>query len=174
MLDSVNDIYYILLMKQTDHTARQVHLDHTGNESHLLKELMFTHLALLNYFPKIAKMPTARFALVRMIALSDSQPIGPMEIARRLGVNAAAITRRLKEMEDEQLITRVADPEDARRSYVELTEHGRAVFEGIHQRVHGFEALLRSSLSEAEIATAVKVLAQLRESLTDFSERKEP
>jgi DNA-binding MarR family transcriptional regulator len=158
-------------MKKPDTKGSQLHLKHTGKESHLLKEIMLTHLSMLSTIPRIAGMPAARFGLFRTIAVSP-EPLGPMEIARRLGVNAAAITRQLNDMETEHLIVRTGDPKDARRSYVKLTKEGRRVFEDIHRRMHEFEALLRTTLNEAEIATAVKVLTQLRETLAEFSEKR--
>jgi DNA-binding MarR family transcriptional regulator len=160
-------------MKKTDPKPQPPNLKHTGKESHLFKELMLTHLAMQNSFPRLSGMPTARFSLLRTIAVSCPEQLAPMEIARRLGINAAAITRQLNDMEFEGLIQRVSDPKDARRSYAQLTDKGRSLFEQLHSRIHKFENSLRSTLNETDIAITIKVLNQLRETLAESIKGKD-
>jgi MarR family transcriptional regulator for hemolysin len=85
-----------------------------------------------------------------------------MELARRLGVNAAAITRQVKEMEVENLILRRLDARDGRRSYIKLSANGVKTFKNIHDRSHELERLLSLSISREEMASAVDILSRLR------------
>ncbi len=140
-------------------------LHHKGDEPHLLREVMRVHQVLLNVFSRQVGMPASRLALMRLIAACHSEDIGIMEIARRLAVNAAAVTRLVKEMESEGLVDRTADARDGRRSYVRLSSEGFRVFEQIHERAHEFERELGSFVSSEDMATAVRVLSQLREAL---------
>lgn len=151
-------------MSKSNPQSHSAHLAHSGSESHLFKEIMQTSHGMQTVVPRLTGMPLARFTLLRIIAVSQPEVLGPMELARRLGVNAAAITRQLAEMERDGLIERLGDPKDARRSQVLLTRGGCAAIERLHTRMHHFEASLRASLSEEEIATAVHVLTVLRES----------
>ncbi len=140
-------------------------LHHGGDEPHLLREVMRVHNVLLNVFSRQVGMPASRLALMRLIAACDSEDIGIMEIARRLAVNAAAVTRLVKEMESEGLVDRIADARDGRRSYVRLSSEGFRVFEQIHERAHEFERELGALVSSEDMATAVRVLSRLREAL---------
>ncbi len=91
-----------------------------------------------------------------------------MQIARRLGIDAAAVTRQVKEMEAHGLIERLADPRDARRNHVKLTADGLRVFQQLHERAHEFEKSLSTVISEKDIATTVQVLSQLHRALEDM------
>ena len=140
-------------------------LHHKGDEPHLLREVMRVHQILLNVFSRQVGMPASRLALMRLLAACHSEDIGIMEIARRLGVNAAAVTRQVKEMETDGLVDRIADARDGRRSYVRLTSEGLRVFEKLHERAHDLERELGLLVNSEEIATAVRVLSQLRGAL---------
>jgi DNA-binding MarR family transcriptional regulator len=156
-------------MKKSKHDIDPIGVHHSGTETHLLKELMLTHVAILNSVPKLTGMSYARLGLLRTIAVSYPEVLGPMEIARRLGINAAAITRQLNEMEADGMISRVSDTKDARRSGVELTEQGRNAFSNLHERIHKFETSMRSSFSKEDIETTAKVLNHLRDVLTQHT-----
>jgi DNA-binding MarR family transcriptional regulator len=140
-------------------------LQHKGDEPHLLREVMRVHQALLNVFSRRVGMPASRLALMRVLAESNSEDIGIMDIARSMGVDAAAVTRQVKEMESEGLVERHPDAKDGRRRYVKITERGFRFFEQIHRRAHEFERELGSLASSEDIAAALRVLSQLRGAL---------
>jgi DNA-binding MarR family transcriptional regulator len=149
-------------MSKSSKTAGPPNLQHTGREPHILREVMLTYQAILSDFSRVIGMPAARFGILRIVAVSYPELLGPMEIARRLGVNAAAITRQLHEMEADGLIIRAGSASDARRRHVELTVHGRETFERLHRRNHYFEDQLRPICSDQDLSSAVKVLAEIR------------
>ena len=103
---------------------REAELHHKGDESHLLKEIMRTHQALLNVFSREVGMPAARLSLMRLLAIGHHEKLGVMQIARRLGIDAAAVTRQVQAMDAHGLVERIADPTDDRRSFVRLTPEG--------------------------------------------------
>lgn len=146
-------------------TDRIHELHHDGDEPHLLREVMRVHQILVNVFSRQVGMPASMLGLMRLLAICHSEDIGIMEIARRLGVNAAAVTRQVKEMESEGLVDRAADARDGRRSHVRLTPAGLQVFEQLHERAHEFERQLGALVSGEDVATAVRVLSRLREAL---------
>ena len=106
-------------------------------------------------------MPASRFALMRLLAGAEAG-VGVMDLARQLGVNAAAVTRQVQDLERERLVRRRADPRDGRRSYVSLSPKGRRLFGQIHDRSHEFERSLSSVLGAEEMAVATAVLTKLR------------
>ncbi|MEW6264468.1 MAG: MarR family transcriptional regulator [Thermodesulfobacteriota bacterium] len=142
-------------------TTRLEKLRHRGDEPHLLREVFRTYQALMARFSRKIGRPASQFALMRQLALAESD-VGVMDLARRLGVNAAAVTRQVKELERERLVRRRADPKDGRRSYVNLTPKGRRLFEDIHERTHELERSLSSVLGAEEMRSATMVLMKLR------------
>jgi DNA-binding MarR family transcriptional regulator len=152
-------------MKDKPTTDKVFDLHHTGDEPHLLREIMRTQQAVLNVFSRQVGMPAARLALMRLLASCHPEAVGIMWIARQLGINAAAVTRQVKAMEGERLVERCADARDGRRSHVKLTTEGLRVFQQLHERAHAFEQGLSTAVSAADMATTVRVLAQVRAAL---------
>ena len=144
-------------------------LGHSGDESHLLREVMRTYQVLMNVFSRQVGMPGSQLNLLRLLAINHPGEMGILEMARRLGINAAAVSRQVKEMAAQNLVARRPEPQDGRRTLIKLTPEGLRAFHQIHERAHEFEKSLEANLSSAEIATAAKVLEQLRASLEDYS-----
>src|SRR5512137_617214 len=86
-------------------------LPHRGDEPHLLREILRTYQVLMAGFARKTGMPASRFALMRLLALSEGD-VGVTDLARQLGINTAAVTRQVQELERERLITRRADSRD--------------------------------------------------------------
>lgn len=133
-----------------------------GNEPHLLREIIRTHQVLTNGFSREVGMPASRFALMRLIANAFPDTVGIMELARWLGINAAAVTRQVQEMESEGLLLRHPDALDGRRSHIKLSAKGQRVFKSIHDRSHELERSLVSVIGPDEVTAAADVLSRLR------------
>lgn len=144
---------------------------HQGDEPHLLREIIRTYQVLMAGFSRAIGMPASRFVLMRLLAVSGPD-LGITELARQLGVNAAAVTRQVQELERDGLLRRRADPRDGRRSTVSLSPKGRRLFEKIHERSHDLERSLVTVLGAEEMASATAVLARLRGFLEEMR-RKE-
>ena len=138
---------------------------HEKAEFHVIREVMRTNQAVLAAFTRKVGMPASRLALIRLLAVGDAKEVGVMEIARQLGINAAAVTRQVQEMEEDGLVTRRPDPKDKRRIYVHLSRKGHAIFEKLHERNHQFERSLVATLTPEEVRITAKVLATIREAL---------
>jgi DNA-binding MarR family transcriptional regulator len=152
-------------MKDKPMTDRVFDLHHTGDEPHLLREIMRTQQAVLSVFSRQVGMPAARLVLMRLLANCHPEAVGIMWIARQLGINAAAVTRQGKAMENERLVERCADARDGRRSQVKLTLEGLRVFQQVHERAHAFERALSTNVDAEDMAVTVKVLVHVRAGL---------
>jgi DNA-binding MarR family transcriptional regulator len=149
-------------MKMQTRSEKGISIDCSGDQIHLLHEIMKAHQALLGIFSREVGMPSARLVLLRLLAISHPDGIGVMEIARQLGVNAAAVTRQVKEMEAERLISRFPDLRDGRRNYVKLTSKGVQILEKIHKRAHKMETRLCKEINPDDLDIAIRVLSQIR------------
>jgi DNA-binding MarR family transcriptional regulator len=152
-------------MGESGKAARE-RLAHRGDEPHLLREIVRTHQALMAGFSRGVGIPASRFTLMRLVATAEKN-VGVMDLARQLGVNPAAVTRQIQEMERDGLIRRRADPKDGRRSYVRLSAKGLRTFEDLHDRSHELERALSSVISRGDVDAAVKVLSKLRSFLEE-------
>lgn len=142
-------------------------LKHRGDEPHLLREIFRTYHALLSGFSSATGMPASRFMLMRLLAFSD-EGVGVNELARRLEINPAAVSRQVKELEGERLVKRRPDARDGRRSTVTLSATGRKQFDRIHERSHELERLISTELGETDIQQTATVLAKLRTFLEEL------
>ena len=152
-------------MRESGKAARE-RLAHRGDEPHLLREIVRTHQALMTGFSRGVGIPASRFTLMRLVATAEKN-VGVMDLARQLGVNPAAVTRQIQEMERDGLIRRRADPKDGRRSYVRLSAKGLRTFGDLHDRSHELERALSSVISRGDVDAAVKVLSKLRNFLEE-------
>jgi hypothetical protein len=84
--------------------AHALALQHRGDEPHLLREVFRTYQVLLSGFARKTEMPASRFALMRLLANSEGD-VGVTDLARQLGINPAAVTRQVQELEREGLTT---------------------------------------------------------------------
>jgi DNA-binding MarR family transcriptional regulator len=151
---------YIFLMAVRAPLTRA--LTHRGDEPHLLREVIQTYQALMSGFSRGVGMSASRFALLRQLANAPERGLGITELARELGIDAAAVARLVKEMQDERLVLRRSDVKDGRRNYVRLSAKGLRDFARIHERAHSLEESLASIISTNEMSAAVSVLTKLR------------
>ncbi len=131
---------------------------------------MRTSQALLAVFSREVGMPASRLALLRLLAIAHPQGLGVMRMAREMGINAAAVTRSIRQLENARLVAVRPHPADARRKIVCLTADGLHTFERLHERGHRLEASLGADVSQADVETAMRVLARLRTAIEALRE----
>lgn len=144
---------------------------HRGDEPHLLREIIRTHQVMMHSLSRHLGMPASQWALLRALANADGA-VGIMDLARMLGVNAAAVTRQVQGMEAEGLIRRRPDGRDKRRHHVCLSAKGLKTFEEIHARSHCLERALSEAVPAAEMSSAAQIMARVREFIEDYREEK--
>ena len=135
--------------------------EHQDGELHLIQEVIRTYQVLIAEITRRTGMKASRFALMRLLADADAD-VGVMELARQLGINAAAVTRQVQELESERLVRRRADPNDGRRTCIRLSPKGRKLMDELLECSHEFERLLSSALSAEEMASTAMSLNKLR------------
>ncbi|HBC47772.1 MAG TPA: MarR family transcriptional regulator [candidate division Zixibacteria bacterium] len=155
-------------MKIQKKSPKSINLHCCDEQVHLLREIMRVHQALLGIANREVGMPSARLALLRQLAISHPEGVGIMDLARRLGVNAAAVTRHVKEMKAERLVGRFLDIKDNRRNYVKLTPEGVQIFEEFHKRAHEFESLICKTIEPDDLTTTIRVLSQVRAAIEEY------
>lgn len=105
----------------------------------------------------------SQFITIRSLAHGRA---GVTELARAAYLHPGAMTRLLDKLEAQGLVVRITDPGDRRALHVDLTAHGRALWNAISdcgRRVH--EQATRG-LDEAQREHLVRLLLQVRDNLT--------
>ena len=96
------------------------------------------------------------------------------ELAARLHVQPATITRMIQRMERAGFVERRSDPEDQRVSRVYLTEAGRAIQEGVQQIWHTLEEETLAGFGPEERGLLHDIFVRLRDNLMRATGGKHP
>ena len=96
------------------------------------------------------------------------------ELAARLHVQPATITKMIQRMERAGFVERRSDPEDQRVSRVYLTKAGHAIREDVQQVWRTLEQETFAGFSLEERALLRRFLAQMRENLTGVTGGQHP
>jgi DNA-binding MarR family transcriptional regulator len=88
-----------------------------------------------------------------------------------LGVDGSVITRLVKQMEAEGLLTRRSDPADNRYTLVQLTGQGQKQIKQLMVRLLALEPILLQGLSPEEIVCIRRALARVRQNAETLRDR---
>ena len=106
----------------------------------------------------------AAFNVLSVLA-GDPEPLKPSTIAARMMVSRATITGVLDSLESRGLVDRLSHRLDGRARSVTITAEGRALVNQLVPRVHEFERVLMSELTDTELDTLLASVARLQEQL---------
>ncbi|MFG2825120.1 MarR family winged helix-turn-helix transcriptional regulator [Kitasatospora sp. NPDC048365] len=131
--------------------------------------LTFTHLARAALAERLG-MPLTNVEAVEhvIIARSAGDPIGPVELSRRLGVTSAAATQSVNRLVAEGHLSREAHPSDRRRQVLDVTDGG---FQHVMGELAPLLALIHHAsdgLTPAERAGAQRYLEQVSRACRDY------
>jgi DNA-binding MarR family transcriptional regulator len=134
----------------------------------ILHLLSHTYHEVAAAFERHMGMSRARWAILSRLHRQGS--LTQATLAQLLHVDAAAITRQVKQLEAEGLITRWAAPEDNRFTVVALTEAGRAFVEAQRGLRDHFERTVTAGLEPADIDHLRRCLSHMRHNLEGVGE----
>jgi DNA-binding MarR family transcriptional regulator len=140
-------------------TASDSILHHIGNTYHELTAAFERHMG----------MSRARWAILNR--LSHQESLTQAVLAQLLHVDAAAITRQVKQLETEGLVTRWSAPEDNRFTVVALTAQGRTFVETQRSKRDEFERIATTGLSAGEIDQMRHCLIHMRRNIETLAQK---
>ncbi len=136
-------------------------------------------LTLSQLLPQICRLHHTRAqALFSAIGLHRGQPfllavlwaeegLAHSELAARMHVTPATITKMLQRMEDSGFVHRQPDPDDQRVSRVYLTDHGRVVRQRVADMWQTLENEAFGNLTFEEQETLRELMARVRDNLRE-------
>jgi len=108
-----------------------------------------------------------------LIHLDRTDALSQTDLARRVGIQKAAMGTLLDGLEGKQLIERSRAPEDRRVVRVSITEAGRDIVADVDEMAEPLGHSLRKGTSRRERAQLISTLQRIRENLHQM-ERGEP
>mgnify|MGYP001066405218 CR=1 FL=1 len=102
----------------------------------------------------------ARFRLLEALAAA-SAPLSVSELAEAIGVDQPRASRLVQQGVDHGLVRREADPDDARRTRIVLTEIGSAIVRRFRDARRGSIDEALASFTDAERAELARLLVKL-------------
>ncbi|MFJ7946927.1 MarR family winged helix-turn-helix transcriptional regulator [Streptomyces sp. NPDC096354] len=116
---------------------------------------------------RAAGLSRAEFDLLGAVRRTDRE-LTPGELARETFSSGAAVTKRLRILQERGLVDRRSDERDRRVTHVRLTEEGRALVDQLLPRQLAYERVVLSGLDER---TRGELSAQLSELLVQLEGR---
>jgi DNA-binding MarR family transcriptional regulator len=101
-----------------------------------------------------------------LLPLWEQDGMNLTQLAERLCVQQATISRMLERIENGGLVTRVKDPEDGRVSLVYLTEEGRALLEPVTHLWEEVDAVMMKDFTSEERLLFRRLLIQVYANLS--------
>jgi DNA-binding MarR family transcriptional regulator len=135
-------------------------------EETLLQQITRTYYELLPAFEQHMGVTRARWHLLKQLFSEDQ--LSQTALQQRAGVDGAAITRQVKQLEEAGVVTRWVDPRDNRFTLVALTPAGRLFVSRLMERRTVFEAHVMAGTDPSEIAIMQRGLGRLRANLAAF------
>lgn len=134
-------------------------------------EYIFDMLLLLNRqisskFERCAGVSASRLQL--LCKLYQVQEISQTLLQKEVGIDAAAVTRHLKQLEATEMVTRRTKPEDNRVTLVSLTDYGRARIVIFKQERSQFVAQLLQSFDETQRHQLADMLQVMNSHISDM------
>ncbi|WP_018753784.1 MarR family winged helix-turn-helix transcriptional regulator [Paenibacillus sanguinis] len=114
-------------------------------------------------FEQCAGISSSR--LMMLVALFQAEELSQASLQKTLDIDAAAITRHLKQLEASGMVTRRSNPADNRIILVALTSQGREQIEAYCQEKTQFMEQLFHSLEPGDLRNMSELLARLTHNL---------
>lgn len=90
------------------------------------------------------------------------------DMIESLAVSRASGTLVLSQLEARGLVSRTADPADARRLVIELTDAGRGLEQPVHDVLEEVETVIRRSLEPAEVTATFDIMRRMFDDIRQF------
>lgn len=97
-----------------------------------------------------------------LLSLDDDEGMPSTQIGPSVGLEPRSLTRLLKKMEDEDLITKKPSKADKRQVYILLTENGIEKKKIARERISNFNKQIKQSISKEELEVFNSVLKRIK------------
>ncbi|WP_179033086.1 MarR family winged helix-turn-helix transcriptional regulator [Paenibacillus kribbensis] len=128
--------------------------------------LLLLNKQMSSKFERCAGISASRLQLMRK--LYQVEEISQTLLQKEVGIDAAAVTRHLKQLEANAMVTRRTKPEDNRVTLVSLTDYGREHMITFMQERTQFVDRLLQSFDEAQRRQLAEMLQVMNGHISDM------
>jgi MarR family transcriptional regulator for hemolysin len=130
-------------------------------EESILIEFRQVFLAVKSALGEYFGVTQARLLILQH--LNSTEEVSQADLQKRLGVDGAVITRLVKQLEAEGMLTRRPDPSDNRFTLVSLTSQGQNQIKNLMVRLKALEPVLLDGVDAEEIDCIRRALRRVRQ-----------
>ncbi|CAM3875714.1 MarR family winged helix-turn-helix transcriptional regulator [Mesobacillus thioparans] len=132
---------------------------------------------IIQRFSEINKMAMAKFERCAGISpsrleilreLYHSEEITQRALQKKINIDHAAVTRHLKQLEDNGMIIRRKNPEDQRFTFVQLSEEGKRKVSAYCEEKQRFISSLLKGFSQKENEVLLQMLTRLQQNIEEI------
>lgn len=134
-----------------------------SKKSQLLYQMYRVNNAINTTFDAYISLSQSRFEILALIY--QETEISQGDLQKRVTLDKAAVARHLKQLEEQQLVSRRKKAGDNRIIWVQLTDLGRQSIEASQKEKENFAEELLQQISDNELDTLQKILMQLDENV---------
>ncbi|AIQ27322.1 MULTISPECIES: MarR family winged helix-turn-helix transcriptional regulator [Paenibacillus] len=134
--------------------------EHLPDEDTIFELLQALHKGISPKFERCAGITPTRFRLLQ--ELFRVSEISQISLQKTLDIDAAAVTRHLRGLEDSGMIARRNNPADNRVTLVSLTDHGREHINSYREEKTRFISELLTGFNEQERTVLAEMLTRLQ------------
>lgn len=134
-----------------------------SKKSQLLYQMYRVNNAINTTFDAYISLSQSRFEILALIY--QETEISQGDLQKRVTLDKAAVARHLKQLEEQQLVSRRKKAGDNRIIWVQLTDLGRQSIEASQKEKENFAEELLQQIGDNELDTLQKILMQLDENV---------
>lgn len=136
-----------------------------GRYSHLFYKMNLLYKEMNGAFEEETGISYTKLEILYQI--SQTANMCQQDIQQKLGIDAASITRHLKKLEEEKLITRIKDQENKRFLRIALTQDGQTQLKKLIAEKNQYEEQIFANLSLEQIEVLEGTFHQISRNITN-------
>lgn len=140
-----------------------------SQEAALLYQMYRVNNAINTTFDAYISISQSRFEILALIY--QEIEISQSDLQKKVTLDKAAVARHLKQLEDNEIVSRRKKDGDNRIILVKLTDCGRELIETSKREKEHFAKVLLTDISDTELTVLRKILVQLNKNVEKMKEK---
>ncbi|MBT2680489.1 MarR family transcriptional regulator [Bacillus sp. ISL-35] len=117
-------------------------------------------------FERCAGISPSRLEILREIY--ESEEITQRALQKKVNIDHAAVTRHLKQLEENGMVVRRKNPEDQRFTYVQLSEEGKRKVSAYCEEKQRFISSFLKGFTDEETEALLQMLTRLQKNIEEI------
>lgn len=142
-------------------------MDECSKEEQLIFQRMFElNKKLMPKFERCTGISQSRLEILRELFYAEE--ITQRDLQKKVNIDHAAVTRHLKQLEENAMVLRRKNPEDNRFTYVQLTDEGKQKVAAYCEEKQRFISNVLKGFSEEDSFKLLEILTRIQENIEEI------